>query len=93
MKDYMQFILVIILALNVSVLILFGLDKAFAIRHKRRIPEAVLLWLCFLAGSGGGLLGMLLFRHKTNARRHPAFAFGVPAMLLLHLTAAWLLLR
>ena len=33
---------------------------------KWRIPEKALLLLSFLGGAIGGILGMLLFRHKTK---------------------------
>lgn len=45
---------------------LYGLDKYRAVRHKRRISEAVLLEFGFFGGAAGSLLGMFLFRHKTR---------------------------
>ncbi len=84
----------ILSAVNLVTLLLFGLDKLLAVRQRRRVPEAVLLTWCFLFGSLGGMLGMALFRHKTNPSRHPGFVFGVPLMFLIQLGAAfWLLLR
>ena len=47
-------------------LILYGADKARAKRGAWRIPEKVLLGVSFFGGAVGGLLGMLLFRHKTR---------------------------
>ena len=47
-------------------LILYGTDKARAKRGAWRIPEKVLLGVPFFGGAVGGLLGMLLFRHKTR---------------------------
>lgn len=45
---------------------LFGVDKWRAKRAGvRRISEATLLGCCFLGGWPGGLLGMLVFRHKS----------------------------
>ena len=35
-------------------------------RGKWRIPEKALLLLSFFGGAIGGILGMLLFRHKTK---------------------------
>ena len=65
---------------TVSVLtaLLFGLDKLKAKRHLRRIPEAGLLFAALLGGAAGGLLGMLLFRHKT---RKPLFRVLIPLFL------------
>ena len=93
MQEDLLKICLILLAVNLAALLLFGLDKLLAVRRRRRIPEAALLTWCFLCGSLGGLLGMEVFRHKTNPRRHPAFVWGVPAMLLAQLAAAFWLLR
>ncbi len=46
--------------------ILYGVDKSRAKRGKWRIPESTLLSLSLLCGAAGGLLGMLVFRHKTR---------------------------
>ena len=73
-------------AVNVLDLILMGADKAKAKSGARRIPEATLLLFAILGGSVGGILGMLLFRHKT---RHAAFALGLPLILLAQLALAW----
>ena len=56
--------------LSTLTLILFGADKRRAVRHRRRIPESALLAAALLGGGTGGLLGMLLFRHKL---RKPPF--------------------
>ena len=40
------------------------------------------------------MLGMALFHHKTDARAHPGFVWGIPAMYLIELgTAVWLIQR
>ena len=46
--------------------LLMGVDKHRAVRGKYRIPERTLFTFALLGGSAGGLLGMLLFRHKTR---------------------------
>ena len=45
--------------------IAFGLDKWRAGRSVRRISEFTLVMLGALGGWPGGLLGMMVFRHKT----------------------------
>ena len=48
-----------------------------------------LLALAVIGGSVGGLLGMILFHHKT---RKPAFRIGFPLILICQLLlAGWLL--
>ena len=47
-----------------------------------------------VGGGVGAMLGMLVFRHKTAARRHPAFCWGLPLVFLLQLAVCtWLLWR
>ncbi len=55
-------------AVNAVSLAVFGVDKLRAVRGGRRVREAVLLLLSFAGGCAGGLLGILLFRHKTRKR-------------------------
>lgn len=43
-----------------------GYDKACAKRDSWRIPESTLFIVGLLGGGIGGILGMRLFRHKTN---------------------------
>ena len=76
----MQKILIIYLVcINLILFITMGADKLAAKRHKHRVPEATLLTLAVIGGSVGGILGMLLFRHKT---RHVKFYIGYPVILL-----------
>jgi uncharacterized membrane protein YsdA (DUF1294 family) len=45
--------------------VLFGLDKWRAGRGGRRVAESSLFWVSALGGWPGGLLGLILFRHKS----------------------------
>ncbi len=51
--------------LTVVTFLMFGYDKWRAGRAGERVSEARLLWLSALGGWLGGLLGMMVFRHKT----------------------------
>lgn len=51
--------------LTVVAFLAFGYDKWRARREGERVSEARLLWLSALGGWLGGLLGMMIFRHKT----------------------------
>ena len=44
----------------------YGADKLKAKKGAWRVPEKVLLSLSFFGGAPGGILGMLLFRHKSK---------------------------
>ena len=78
-----------LIVMNVLLFVLMGRDKAAARAGTRRTPETTLLALAVLGGSLGGLLSMVLFRHKS---RKPAFRIGYPLILICQLLlAAWLL--
>ncbi len=79
-----------LLAVNLLLFILMGWDKAAARRSARRTRETTLLGLAVIGGSVGGILGMLLFRHKT---KKPAFRIGMPLILICQALLAGLLLR
>lgn len=50
---------------NVLAFLLYGIDKKKAINKKSRISEFQLLFLSFIGGSVGSLIGMKIFHHKT----------------------------
>ena len=50
---------------NVLSFALYGIDKKKSIKKKTRISEFQLLFISFLGGSIGSILGMKVFRHKT----------------------------
>ena len=65
MKTIDLFAVVWFAAWSVVAFIAFGFDKWRAGRSKRRVPEATLALFGAVGGWAGGLLGMILFRHKT----------------------------
>lgn len=77
-------------AVNLTGFILMGVDKKKAVRGAWRIPEARLFLCALLGGSPGCILGMYTFHHKT---RHWYFVWGMPAILILQLIAAFLCIR
>lgn len=58
-----------LLAVNLTTLLVYGLDKALAAIGLLRVPERVLHGLAFLGGSPAGLAAQRLFRHKTAKTR------------------------
>lgn len=64
----MATILLYFFILNGIDFFLAGYDKYLAVKHKRRIPENILLAIAAIGGSVGLLLAMLLFKHKTSKR-------------------------
>jgi uncharacterized membrane protein YsdA (DUF1294 family) len=52
-------------AFSTVTFLMFGLDKWRASRSGSRVPESSLAMLGALGGWLGGLIGMIVFRHKT----------------------------
>ena len=81
----MTYILLYLLAVNLLLFAVMGIDKYKAKHQLWRIPERTLFVLAAIGGSLGGILGMRLFHHKTL---HPQFRYGFPALLILQLILA-----
>ena len=82
----LKLLLIWLAGVNLALLCLMAWDKNAAAGGRRRIPETTLLALAVIGGSAGGILGMLLFRHKT---RKPAFAVGFPVIFLCQAALAY----
>lgn len=63
---YLYIFLAVIVVMGLITFIVYGVDKGKAKRGAWRIPEAALLTLSIFGGSVGGILAMLIFRHKTK---------------------------
>ena len=85
----MRILTIYLIAINILTFLIFGIDKRKARKGKWRIPEATLIGLAVAGGSIGALLGMYLFRHKTQKRK---FNLGIPAILLLQAVLTYFLL-
>lgn len=77
-----------ILIMSVLAVILTVSDKRAARLHRRRVPEATLLWVGFLGGAAAMLFTMRRIRHKT---RKAKFMVSLPMMIVMHILAALLL--
>ena len=71
---------VYLVLINLITFALYGADKRRAKQGKWRITERTLITCCFLGGAAGGMLGMKVFRHKTQ---HTKFRILVPVSLVL----------
>ncbi|MBE7044410.1 MAG: DUF1294 domain-containing protein [Ruminococcaceae bacterium] len=69
-----------LLAWNIIVFFLYGIDKLCARSQARRVRERTLLLCAMLAGGLGALFGMVIFNHKTSK---PKFRYTVPVLALL----------
>jgi uncharacterized membrane protein YsdA (DUF1294 family) len=66
--------------LNLFTFVLYGVDKVKAQMQRRRISEKTLWLMTLFGGTGGALLGMHFFHHKT---RKISFQFILSLILLL----------
>ena len=91
MTQYVPFLLIAVFVLmSIILFLVMGRDKALSKTRKRRVPEATLFLLALLGGALGGVLGMQIFRHKTQ---HMSFVIGFPLLALLQWGAViWMLL-
>ena len=71
-----------LIVINIVTFLVYGIDKWKAKQSSWRISEAILLLLAAIGGSIGALLGMKLWRHKTQ---HKKFKYGVPAILIIQI--------
>lgn len=79
-----------LLIINAAGFILMLVDKFKAKKNLWRIPERTLFLVAALGGSIGCLLGMYIFRHKTQ---HLTFTLGMPLILALQVVAGvWLVI-
>ncbi len=62
----MQYVYYSFLVLNVLTFIITAYDKKLAFKKQNRVPENKLLLLVAIGGTIGGLLAMLIFKHKTS---------------------------
>jgi len=77
-----NFVWVYLAVINIALFAIMGIDKFRAIKGEWRISEKTLFVLAILGGSIGGILGMQVFRHKTQTL---LFSIGFPAILLTEL--------
>lgn len=75
-----------ILGMNLWLYVLMGYDKRQAKKHHRRIRERTLLLIGALGGGLGGLIGQVVFHHKTRKPRFFIwYTIGVLVILSLYM--------
>ncbi|MFO7662337.1 MAG: DUF1294 domain-containing protein [Chloroflexota bacterium] len=62
-----------LISTSIIAFLYYAIDKGLSKAGSVRIPELVLHLLSLIGGFIGALLGMLVFRHKSNFRAHPLF--------------------
>lgn len=72
--------IIYLVAINIITFLVMGLDKWKAKRGSWRIQEATLFTLVLFGGGIGGILGMIVFHHKTKKVK---FQIGFPMILII----------
>ena len=86
MSDNIIILLIVyFLVMTIIGYVSMGVDKAKAMKHAWRIPEATLFSIAILGGSIGSIMGMYHFRHKT---KHWYFVAGMPIIFFIQLAIA-----
>ncbi len=80
--DALIILLIYFTIINLISFICYGIDKSRARRSRWRLSEGSLISLAIFGGSVGSLLGMYIFRHKTQK---PRFSIGIPVILVLQI--------
>lgn len=87
-NEIISYLLIIYeIVISVTAIVVTIVDKTKSRRGAWRISEGALMMIGALGGSLAMWLTMLIIRHKT---KHPKFMLGLPAILLLHISAAYL---
>jgi uncharacterized membrane protein YsdA (DUF1294 family) len=66
LKSLDTFAAIWLAAFSVVTFLAFGFDKCRASSSGSRVPESFLVMFGVVGGWPGGLLGMIVFRHKTS---------------------------
>jgi len=77
---------------NPVTLLFYGFDKMRAKGKGTRIPEKVLQALALLGGSAGGLVAMILFRHKIRKGSFQRVFWAIVALQIAGI-CVWLVTR
>lgn len=75
------YFLTYVILINFITFIVYGIDKNKAKNKQWRIPESTLIFLCLMGGSVGGLISMVVFKHKLSKKK---FYIGIPSILILN---------
>ncbi len=82
------YLLLYLFIINLFAFSIMGIDKYKAKKSKWRIREKTFFIISIIGGALGSLLGMVVFRHKTQ---HKSFYIGIPLLYLLNQIIIWLI--
>ena len=79
LTNYILYFIIYLIVINLIGILIMYIDKRRAMYGRWRIPEKTLIIIALLGGSIGCMIGMKLFRHKTQKIK---FVLGYPTILI-----------
>ena len=79
LTKYILYFIIYLIVINLIGILIMYIDKRRAMYGRWRIPEKTLIIVALLGGSIGCMIGMKLFRHKTQKIK---FVLGYPTILI-----------
>lgn len=67
--------------INLISFLVYGVDKKKAKNKEWRIPESTLILLSIIGGALGGLMAMVIFKHKLSKK---IFYIGIPIIIIIN---------
>jgi uncharacterized membrane protein YsdA (DUF1294 family) len=83
------YVFAVLLIMNIIGLMIMGIDKKRAIKHKYRIRERTLWLVAIFGGAVGTTIGMQVYRHKT---KHLSFKIGFPLLAIMEIVLSYAIL-
>lgn len=71
-----------LILINIITFIAYGVDKSKSRNKQWRIPESTLIFLGLIGGAIGGLMAMVIFKHKLSKK---SFYMGLPLIIVLNI--------
>lgn len=75
------YFLAYLLLINIITFISYGIDKSKARNKSWRISEFTLIFISIIGGGLGGLVAMVVFKHKLSKK---SFYIGLPLIIILN---------
>lgn len=80
-NNFELYLLLYIVGINIFTFIIYGLDKRKARKQSYRISELTLILLGLIGGALGGLMAMVIFKHKLSKG---LFRLGIPIIIIVN---------
>lgn len=86
----MQYLVIYLVFINLIAFIAYRIDKKRSKKGIWRIKESTLLLFALIGGGIGSILGMQVYRHKTQKAK---FKIGVPILIIVSVIMIWLIIK